>query len=1048
MQKVYLIVLALWFTGSCLGQSLPDRDSLLSIWNDSTKEDTLRLEALFQMINNHYSSKLPDSARILSQLLYEKALEADAVRYQVKASYLVGNAFMHLGQYEASKAKLEEALLLSEQLGDHKWMALTLNSLSIVNQDLGDLDLALEQLQKSMDINYQAGDTARTTGNLLNIAAIYESKGETLNSLEYNKKALSLCRRYNKQRHLAIAHNNIANNYKFLGDIPKSTEHYLGALAIYDGEDNALGKSSTLNNLAVLLLNNKNYEEANGYLQEALTIANDANIYPYQVITYANLGSLKAAQGQTELAMLDLQNGLNVVEQHGLGDMKPYLQLEMGRVLKDMKRFDEAEVYIYKGLTGSKKGGRTEDALKGYMNLSTLLIQKEKWAEAKVYATEGLALAEKTKNLSYSADLSSILVDINKHFGNTAEALRLHEKYVSLRDSIYNEESMRSLLKQEYKYDYTKRAYQDSIDNAAAMELQGADLNRRKTINLFLWGILALVIVFVFILYNRFQLIQQQKKAIQEEKEKAEMANAKLLEIDQSKSRFFTNISHEFRTPLAVISGMVEQIKDPEHGQVKRLVRRNIDHLLHLINQILDLRKLESGSLPVHYVQSDVVKYLRYILESFHSLAETKNITLSFQTNEQSLVLDYDSEKLLRIVSNLLSNAIKFTPEQGAISLSLDALSSPEMKHYQFAVIDNGMGISQEKLPYVFDRFYQIDDSISRVGEGTGIGLTLTKELVTLLRGEINVKSQEGKGTTFIVQLPFTQQAPMEDVKAIIGEKTSIIPESLSNTTTQEISILNQSALPRLLIVEDNPDVMEYLITCLGDAYQLLFAYDGQEGLDNAIKEIPDLIISDVMMPRMDGFTMCNRLKNDERTSHIPLILLTAKADMESKITGLQRGADAYLVKPFDQRELTAQLNNLFHLRQQLQKRYGSLEDLVPSDNVVLQQEDAFILKLKDVFMGHIDDLDYSLDALSKAMHLSRSQLGRKVKALTGKSLALYIRSIRLAEAKKLLITTDSPIKEIAYDVGFATPTYFTNSYVNEFNETPSETRVSGLLRK
>ena len=1048
MQKVYLIVLALWFAGSCLGQALPDRDSLLSIWNDSAKEDTLRLEALFQTINNHYSSKLPDSARILSQLLYEKALEADAVKYQVKASYLVGNAFMHLGQHEASKAKLEEALLLSEQMGDHKWAALTLNSLSIINQDLGDLDLALKQLQKSMDINYQAGDTARTTSNLLNIAAIYESKGETLSSLEYNKKALSLCRKYNKQRHLAIAHNNIANNYKFLGDIPKSTEHYLGALAIYDGEDNALGKSSTLNNLAVLLLNNKNYEEANGYLQEALTIANDANIYPYQVITYANLGSLKAAQGQTELAMLDLQNGLKVVEQHGLDDMKPYLQLEMGRVLKDMKRFDEAETYISEGLAGSKANGRTEDALKGYLNMSGLLIKQGKWTEAKVYAQEGLALAEKTKIISYAADLSNQLVDIHKHFGNTEEALRLYEKFVSLRDSIYNEESMRSLLKQEYKYDYTKRAYQDSLDNAAVMELQSADIKRRKIVNRFLWGILALVILFVFILYNRFQLIQQQKKSIQEEKEKAETANTKLLEIDQSKSRFFTNISHEFRTPLAVISGMIEQIKDPKHEQVKRLTRRNIDHLLHLINQILDLRKLESGSLPVSYIQSDVAKYLRYILESFHSLAEAKNITLSFQTSQQSLILDYDAEKLLRIVSNLLSNAIKFTAERGEVILSLDAPSTSEPKHYQFTVIDNGMGIPQEKLSYVFDRFYQIDDSISRVGEGTGIGLTLTKELVTLFGGEISVKSQEGKGTTFMVQLPFTNQAPMEDVKVILGEKTTTIPENLPNTSLQEAPKLSQAGLPKLMIVEDNPDVMEYLITCLEGSYQLLFAYDGQEGLENAIKEIPDLIISDVMMPRMDGFSMCNQLKNDERTSHIPLILLTAKADMESKITGLQRGADAYLVKPFDQRELIAQLNNLLHLRQQLQKRYSSLEDLLPSDDIALQQEDAFILKLKEVFMPHIDNLDYSLDTLSKAIHLSRSQLGRKVKALTGKSLALYIRSIRLAEAKKLLITTDSPIKEIAYDVGFTTPTYFTNSYVNEFNETPSETRFSGRLRK
>jgi YesN/AraC family two-component response regulator len=246
------------------------------------------------------------------------------------------------------------------------------------------------------------------------------------------------------------------------------------------------------------------------------------------------------------------------------------------------------------------------------------------------------------------------------------------------------------------------------------------------------------------------------------------------------------------------------------------------------------------------------------------------------------------------------------------------------------------------------------------------------------------------------------------------------------------------------MIVEDNPDVMEYLVTCLGGDYQLLFASDGQEGLEKAIEEVPDLIISDVMMPRMDGFDMCNRIKTDERTSHIPLILLTAKADVESRITGLQRGADAYLVKPFDQRELTAQLNNLFHLQQRLQNRYGNLKELTPSDDVAIQQEDAFITKLKEVFTAKMDDSKFGVEELSGEMHLSRSQLGRKVKALTGKSLSIYLRSIRLAEAKKLLLQTELSIKEIAYKVGFATPAYFTTSYVKEFEETPSDTRASG----
>ena len=932
IKKIGLLVGFLFFIGSISGQTLSGRDSLFNIWNDASAQDTVQLEALFQYINKYYSSNLPDSARILSELFYEKALAANAVKYQSKAKYLWGNAFMYLGQYEEAKNSLEKALQLSKQLDDQKGIALILNSLGIVNTDLANLDIAIEQLQQSMAINYQFGDSSRTTSNLLNIAAIYESKGEILTSLEYNKNALLLCKKYDKKRHLAIAHNNTANNYKFLGDVPKAAAHYLEALAIYDAEENAVGKTSTLNNLAVLLINNGNFQEANKYLQEAMKIAVDANIYPYQAVTYSNLASLYVSQGQLELAMSELQKGLIFIEKHGLEDMSAFMQLEMGRVLKSMGKLEEAKAYIAKGIANSENGVRIEDVFKGYVNMCDLLIEQERWGEAEEYAMEGLALAEKTQNLPSIADFSKRMVEINRHFGNVTEALLMYDKYVALRDSIYNEESNRSLLKQEYKYSYTQQAYQDSIANAATLALQSSDIKRRKLVNRFLWGILALLAIFAFVLFNRFQIIRQQKITILEEKEKAELANAKLQEIDQSKSRFFTNISHEFRTPLTVISGMIEQVKEQKYQTVRRLVGRNINQLLHLINQILDLRKLESGSLPVHYIQADVIKYLRYILESFQSLAEDRQITLDFQADKPAWILDYDPEKLLRIVSNLLANAIKFTPLEGEVKLSLNTTESESDPFYKFAVTDTGVGIPKEKLPYIFDRFYQVGpDSYrdtTRTGEGTGIGLTLSKELVDLMGGRIYVKTEEGHGTTFTVELPISHQAPVEQVQKLTTVALGTSEEvTASGKAYSDASQLSDTDKPRLMIVEDNPDVMEYLITCLGENYQLLFAYDGQEGLEKAIEEVPDIIISDVMMPRMDGFEMCNQLKRDERTSHIPLILLTAKADVESKITGLQRGADAYLVKPFDQRELIAQLNNLFHLRQQLQKRYSSLKN-------------------------------------------------------------------------------------------------------------------------
>ena len=357
--------------------------------------------------------------------------------------------------------------------------------------------------------------------------------------------------------------------------------------------------------------------------------------------------------------------------------------------------------------------------------------------------------------------------------------------------------------------------------------------------------------------------VDRRTTQIQKDKALIERQAVQLQELDQAKSRFFTNISHEFRTPLTVILGMVEQNKNPE--RVRKLIRRNARHLLELVNQILNLRKLESGRLPTQFVQADVVAYLNYIIESFQSLAEDKEITLKFETIDQQLVLDYDPEKLRYIVSNLLTNAIKYTPVGGVVKIALEAQANREAPVYQFSVSDTGVGIPAKKLPHIFDRFYQVDDDPdsyreSRTGDGTGIGLTLVRELVKLLNGHISVESEPCQGTTFKVQLPFTNQAELE--KGIPGATN---PDNMP-TDTWSVDPMPHSNhglkdLPTLLIVEDNPDVMEYLVTCLKEEYQLLFARDGLEGLEKTMEKIPDIIISDVMMPKVDGFTLCNTLK-------------------------------------------------------------------------------------------------------------------------------------------------------------------------------------------
>jgi signal transduction histidine kinase/DNA-binding response OmpR family regulator len=534
----------------------------------------------------------------------------------------------------------------------------------------------------------------------------------------------------------------------------------------------------------------------------------------------------------------------------------------------------------------------------------------------------------------------------------------------------------------------------------------------------------------------------------------------RLRELDQVKTKLYTNITHEFRTPLTVILGMVDQLKDQAGEATKeglKMIRRNGRQLLNLVNQLLDLRKLESGTMPVRMMQGDILLYLKYILESFHSYCASKEIRLHFLTGLKELNMDYDPEKILTILSNLLSNAIKFTPEGGDVYLQL-AVGSwqsagdqlPTGNCLLLTVKDTGIGIPEEKLPHIFDRFYQVDDEATRRAEGTGIGLALTRELVKLLGGSITVKSTIGEGTEFTVDLPVTQTAASlteavdsQSVKSQVTLFVPALPEKVEGNPLAE----EDEERPLALIIEDNKDVVSYLTGCLEKEYVLQVAYNGQQGIDKAIEIIPDIIISDVMMPEKDGFEVCQTLKNDERTSHIPIIMLTAKADITSKIEGLERGADAYLAKPFHKEELLVRIKKLLELRKKLWQYYRSLaiseskELKIPTGLEVENAENAFVSKVCEIVEGHLMDIEFNVKKLCREVGLSNSQLNRKISALTGYPAKRFIRHIRLSHAKVMLVNTDETITAVAFDNGFSDPDYFSRVFRKEFGLTPTEFR-------
>lgn len=523
--------------------------------------------------------------------------------------------------------------------------------------------------------------------------------------------------------------------------------------------------------------------------------------------------------------------------------------------------------------------------------------------------------------------------------------------------------------------------------------------------------------------------------------EKAEVIRLK--ELDEVKTKLYTNVSHEFRTPLTVISGMSTKIlENPGKWSVKgaSLIHKNSKYLIQLVNQILDLRKLESGHMEVHYIQADIINYLKFLTESFHAIAEDKNIHLHFLSPEKQLHMDFDPEKIQYILVNLLSNAIKYNIEGGDIYVSIYRTKNINERdadddNLLVKIKDTGIGIPPANLAHIFDRFYQVDDSTTRKTTGTGIGLAFTKELVQLLKGDIRVTSEPGKGSEFTLLLPITNKAKINESyhEFISGSNQKI------EATESDFYESNPTAEKHLLlIVEDNPDVRKYILACIEEEYSIVEATNGKEGIDKAIELLPDIIISDVMMPEKNGYELCRTLKQNPCTSHIPIILLTAKADINSKLTGIEVGADAYLPKPFNPKELNIWLKKLIELRRQLQNHYSqNISKIKVSGNL----EEQFLSSLNEIIKNNLSDENFGIQSLCKAICMSRTQLHRKIKALTNKSTSIYIRSIRLAKARELLKNKDLNISEIAYEVGFTNPVYFTQVFSEEFGVPPSEMR-------
>jgi signal transduction histidine kinase/DNA-binding response OmpR family regulator/ligand-binding sensor domain-containing protein len=600
-----------------------------------------------------------------------------------------------------------------------------------------------------------------------------------------------------------------------------------------------------------------------------------------------------------------------------------------------------------------------------------------------------------------------------------------------------------------------------------------------------IYGIIFLLSMFLVVKWRSHNLeqekqklehtIKERTKEIQEKNKQLKDQSDKLKEMDSVKSRFFANISHEFRTPLTLIMGPMEQMltDSQDKNQQKRLsmMLRNSQRLLTLINQLLDLSRFDSGKVKLQTAPRDIVPFLKDIVSSFHPAAQKNRLELGFYSEKESITLYFDAPKMEDVMYNLLINAFKFTPPGGKIMVSI-FIPQREQKELRdhphkgssipgivnISVSDTGIGIAKEQLAHIFDRFFQTQGPRQEALKGAGIGLALIKENVALHHGKIDVHSQEGKGTEFVIRLPMgnehldpgeiidTPAAPPQTPKYKEIESLYMLTGSENEEQDNEEPCAVDTPdreKPVILVVEDHADVRKYICEPLKTEYTVIEAADGKEGIEKAKEIIPDLIVSDIMMPEKDGYELCRELKRDIKTSHVPIILLTAKASEVSIIQGLETGADDYITKPFNSKILATRIKNLIELRRQLQQKIQKQMLLQPAEIAVSSMDREFIKEMQEIIEKNLSESGFNVEELSKKLYMNRATVYRKILALTGESPTGFIRSYRLKRAAQLLRDKFGTVSQVASAVGFDNPAYFAKCFKEKFHQLPSSYQAS-----
>jgi signal transduction histidine kinase/DNA-binding response OmpR family regulator len=689
-----------------------------------------------------------------------------------------------------------------------------------------------------------------------------------------------------------------------------------------------------------------------------------------------------------------------------------------------LNNYKAAEHYYNEQLQSIKKTNDTISIGESYYSYGILFRRLKQPNKGIVYLDSALTIFNKIgfRTDKRKKDLYKDYAYLYEQKGDYKNAFNNIYKALLLKDTIYDNENTKQAMELEKKYQTQKKEHQIVLLQTENELAKQQKINQR---NLFITGIsiTSFAGLFFFFLYKNRQ-----------------KTTRKLLELDQLKSNLFANISHEFRTPLTLISSPIQQqlkkksISNKDKTSFEN-IQRNTNRLLDLVNQLLDISKIEAGSLKLKVALYNLPSFYGKLLDGFSFIANQKEIDFKVKINSITDKTWFDKDVLEKISTNLLSNAIKYTPTKGTIITEVFVKENT----LNFIVKNTGEGIASNQISKIFNRFYQLDSH----SEGTGIGLALVKELVLLHKGKITVESTPKQWTIFTVLIPVYKKA-FKSSEIILEpqtiEKSEISNLKIDNSSEFQNPVINEETEnPIALIVEDNKDLNNYIATLLEEEYTIIQAENGAQGISQALKYVPDIIISDIRMPVKDGIELCNALKTDERTNHIPIILLTAKAGEENQITGIKAGADVYITKPFNDDFLLLNIKQLIAIRKKLQKRYSQEVILKPADIAISSIEESFLNQVQLILDSKLIESSFHIDEFCKAVGMSRMQLHRKLKALTGLSTSEFIKSQRLKLAAQLLKTSDINIAQVGYSVGFNDHAYFSKCFKEMYKCSPSE---------